>query len=44
MFGAFWTNGQICSSTSRALIHEKIYDQVVDRLAKEAAKIHVGGL
>jgi betaine-aldehyde dehydrogenase len=23
MFGAFWTNGQICSSTSRVLIHER---------------------
>jgi acyl-CoA reductase-like NAD-dependent aldehyde dehydrogenase len=23
MFGAFWTNGQICSSTSRILIHER---------------------
>ena len=22
MFGVFWTNGQICSSTSRLLIHE----------------------
>jgi betaine-aldehyde dehydrogenase len=23
MFGAFWTNGQICSSTSRILVHSK---------------------
>jgi len=42
MFGAFWTNGQICSSTSRALIHESIYPQVIERLAKEVPKIFVG--
>lgn len=24
MFGCFWTNGQICSSTSRLLVHEAI--------------------
>lgn len=44
MFGAFWTNGQICSSTSRVLLHEKIYDKVLERLAVEVAKIHVGGI
>ena len=24
MFGAFWTNGQICSSTSRILVHDRL--------------------
>jgi betaine-aldehyde dehydrogenase len=43
MFGIFWTNGQICSATSRALIHENIYDKVIERLAQEAKKITVGG-
>ena len=42
MFGVFWVNGQICSSTSRLLIHEKIAPAVLKRLAEEASKIHVG--
>jgi acyl-CoA reductase-like NAD-dependent aldehyde dehydrogenase len=28
MFSIFWTNGQICSATSRLLIHERIADKV----------------
>src|SRR5688572_22573468 len=43
MFGVFWTNGQICSSTSRLLIHENIAKPVLERLAIEASKITVGG-
>lgn len=43
MFGVFWTNGQICSSTSRVLLHQNIAKQVLDRLAVEAKKIFVGG-
>jgi len=42
MFGAFWTNGQICSSTSRVLIHESIYQKVLENLAKQTSKIFVG--
>jgi len=42
MFGVFWTNGQICSSTSRLLIHEKIAPIVLQRLKEEANKITVG--
>lgn len=40
MFGVFWTNGQICSSTSRLLIHEKIAPAVLKRLKEEAEKIN----
>jgi len=42
MFGIFWTNGQICSATSRLLIHENIAKPVLERLAVEAQKIYVG--
>jgi len=42
MFGCFWTNGQICSATSRLLIHEKIADQFIARLVEETSKIRVG--
>eukprot|EP00475_Leptophrys_vorax_P012090 TRINITY_DN1852_c0_g1_i1.p1 TRINITY_DN1852_c0_g1~~TRINITY_DN1852_c0_g1_i1.p1 ORF type:complete len:521 (+),score=147.91 TRINITY_DN1852_c0_g1_i1:47-1609(+) len=41
MFGCFWTNGQICSSTSRVLVHEKIADKFFERLAKEAKAIPI---
>jgi betaine-aldehyde dehydrogenase len=40
MFGVFWTNGQICSSTSRLLIHEKIAPAVFQRLKEETEKIN----
>jgi len=39
MFGVFWTNGQICSSTSRLLIHEKIADKVLKRLKEVTEQI-----
>ncbi len=42
MFGCFWTNGQICSATSRLLVHESIYDRFISRLVEETKKIHVG--
>lgn len=42
MFGIFWTNGQICSATSRLLVQEGIADKFVKRLAEEAAKLRVG--
>jgi betaine-aldehyde dehydrogenase len=41
-FGVFWTNGQICSSTSRLLIHEKVADAVLKRVAQIAESIHLG--
>src|SRR3990167_1127286 len=40
MFGVFWTNGQICSSTSRLLLQEKIAPEVLRRLKEEAEKIN----
>lgn len=42
MFGVFWTNGQICSSTSRLIIHESMYEPVMKRLVEETKKIYVG--
>ena len=37
LFGCFWTNGQICSATSRVFIHTHIRDKFLARL-KEAAE------
>ena len=42
MFGVFWSNGQICSATSRVLIHSKIYDAVLRRLKEESEKVVIG--
>ncbi len=42
MFGIFWNQGQVCSATSRVLIHQSIYDRVLERLTAEARKITLG--
>jgi aldehyde dehydrogenase (NAD+) len=42
MFGAFGTAGQRCTATSRLIIHEKIYDQVVDELMERTEKLRIG--
>ena len=39
MFGCFWTNGQICSSTSRLLLHESIAEAFLARLVEAARAI-----
>ena len=40
-FGCFWTNGQICSSTSRLLVHESIADRFYAHLKKRAESVMV---
>jgi len=42
MFGCFWTNGQICSATSRLLLHEAIAEKVLEKLVIETNNIFVG--
>ena len=42
MFGIFWNQGEVCSATSRVLIEEPIYEQVMHRLAEQARKIKIG--
>ncbi len=41
--GIFFNSGQVCSAGSRILVHEKIYDDVVERLAARAKAVRVGG-
>ncbi|KAG0562283.1 hypothetical protein KC19_9G133600 [Ceratodon purpureus] len=41
MFGAFWTNGQICSATSRLLLQESIADEFLKKIASWASSIKV---
>ncbi len=42
-FGIFWNQGQVCSATSRVLIHEAIYDVLVAKVVKQAKEIRIGG-
>ena len=42
MFGAFGTAGQRCTAASRLIVHEKIYDEVVEDLVARARKLRVG--
>lgn len=40
-FGLFFNNGQACTSASRLFVHEKIYDEFVERskVAAQTAKL-----
>jgi betaine-aldehyde dehydrogenase len=42
-FGFAWNCGQICSATSRLIIHSSIADSVVARLASVSSKVKAGG-
>ena len=41
MFGCFWTNGQICSATSRLILHENIKSKFLKLLKERAESIPV---
>ena len=42
IFGAFANMGQICMSTERLIVHEKIADEFVSKLAARASKLPAG--
>jgi acyl-CoA reductase-like NAD-dependent aldehyde dehydrogenase len=44
MIGSVWTfhSGQICTAPTRAIVQRKVYDQVVEGLAKMASVLKVG--
>ncbi|MEY3619976.1 MAG: hypothetical protein RLZZ391_342 [Bacteroidota bacterium] len=42
VFGAVGTAGQRCTSTRRLIIHEKIYDQFLEKLVKAYKQIKIG--
>ncbi|CAL5198302.1 unnamed protein product [Lathyrus oleraceus] len=41
IFGCFWTNGQICSATSRLILHESIATEFLNRIVKWIKNIKI---
>lgn len=41
-WGSFFHQGQICMTTGRHLVHERLYDDFVEQLAAKAGKLPVG--
>ncbi len=42
LWGAFGTTGQRCTATSRLLLHRKVHDRFLARLAARAARLRIG--
>ncbi|MBP2252380.1 aldehyde dehydrogenase (NAD+) [Halarchaeum solikamskense] len=40
--GAFGVTGQACTATSRAIVHEDVYDDFVDAIVERAESIEIG--
>lgn len=40
--GAFGTTGQSCTATSRAIVHEQVYDEFLDAIVEYAESLEVG--
>jgi len=42
LFGAFGTAGQRCTATSRLIIHENVYDEVMEKLLTRTKALKIG--
>ena len=42
LFGAFGTAGQRCTATSRLILHEKIYEDMLERLVSRTRSLKIG--
>ena len=42
LFAAVGTSGQRCTTTRRLIVHEKVYDQVLEKLAKAYTQVKIG--
>ena len=41
-FGATYVSGQCCVATERILVHDRVHDEFVERLVKEAGQVRLG--
>jgi len=42
LFGAFGTAGQRCTATSRLIVHESVYEQIMSRLLSKTKDLKIG--
>jgi acyl-CoA reductase-like NAD-dependent aldehyde dehydrogenase len=42
LFGTFFHNGQVCESGTRAVVHEAVYDELLELLVERAGRIVIG--
>ncbi|WP_346891667.1 aldehyde dehydrogenase family protein [uncultured Roseibium sp.] len=42
MNGCFYYSGQVCTSAERVLVHEKVYDEFLEKLSAKAAALKIG--
>jgi aldehyde dehydrogenase (NAD+) len=42
LFGAFGTAGQRCTATSRLIVHEKVYEEVMEKLLTRTKALKIG--
>jgi aldehyde dehydrogenase len=42
LLGIFLANGEVCFASSRLLVHERVYDDFLERFVEAAARIRVG--
>jgi alpha-ketoglutaric semialdehyde dehydrogenase len=42
VWGGFGTSGQRCTAASRVVVHERVYDEFLDRFVRRAAALRVG--
>ncbi|MEK7773515.1 MAG: aldehyde dehydrogenase family protein, partial [Deltaproteobacteria bacterium] len=42
IWGGFGTTGQRCTAASRVIVHEKVYDEFVDRFVSAAKRLKIG--
>jgi acyl-CoA reductase-like NAD-dependent aldehyde dehydrogenase len=42
LFGAFGSQGQRCTATSRLIVHERVYEEVIDWLVRRTKALRIG--
>jgi acyl-CoA reductase-like NAD-dependent aldehyde dehydrogenase len=43
MMGVWGASGQVCTCSTRVLVHESVHDQVVDRIVEQSRGLRIGG-